>query len=197
MVVPVLPKRATGRLWTRRRVVPGVRPIRAWRVMSGDDNGMRLIRRLGRSIWSAERVHLCSKSINFACHICVGHLQLGDIIDSWGEKKKRAPGSITKKRSAKAMNWSHGGSHASSSKKARGRTINLPHLGNIGSAFNGKCLVLTFGQDLPFAGLHASVGWELVSKLIEQILHFLSPLALGHLVRDAQLGRARVGRFFL
>ena len=52
--------------------------------------------------------------------------------------------------------------------------------------------VPTFAQDLPLAGLHASVGRELVAELVKEITHLLPPLPLCEFMRHSQLGGARV-----
>lgn len=51
----------------------------------------------------------------------------------------------------------------------------------------------TFAQNLPFARLHATVRWELVSQLIKQVFHFLPALPLGELVGYPELGGPRIG----
>ena len=50
----------------------------------------------------------------------------------------------------------------------------------VGSAKDGE--KLTFGQDLPFAGLHPAVRREVVVQVFEQFLHFFASLAFGEFV---------------
>lgn len=51
----------------------------------------------------------------------------------------------------------------------------------------------SFGENLPFTGLDATVCRELIPELVEEILHFLPTLALSELVGDSELRRAGVG----
>lgn len=54
-------------------------------------------------------------------------------------------------------------------------------------------LTHTFGENLPFTGLDATVCRELIPELVEEILHFLPTLALSELVGDSELRGAGVG----